>query len=72
MLGELLGRCCSDEVTSKAVGLSSSHRREAMKEMSRTAIEVWALPSVKKTFNLANEESFRKYATDEIDSMHVC
>lgn len=52
--------------------LSSSYRREAVKERTRTVTKVWTLPLGKKTIISVNEQWFRKYVTDAPDSTHDC
>lgn len=66
-------RCwCWVEVCIEGNGLSSSCRREAVNNTSRTATNVRRLLGVESTFISVYKELSRKYRTDGLVSVHDC
>lgn len=59
-----------EEVPVEKYTLGREERREAVMEMSRKVSNLWASPSVRKTFILLKERWFRAYLTDVLESVN--
>lgn len=71
-VGRFVRRLCWEEVGVEANGLRSSHRKEAVKQVSGTATKSSTMPSVKKALITVHKEWLRKCVTDVLGSVPDC
>lgn len=61
-----------DEVTVEEDRPSSEERKNAVMGMPKSAVNVWILPSMKRTFIAVKERCFQTYVTDVLGALNNC